>query len=187
MSKLLEMDKDITKVPGIYVAVDYNYNASFILDKIAKDLKIVPDNGPGEDKDYKYHTTIIYSRFPIPLTKTNPKWRLTNFHTKSGSTIFKKSKPKISVPVKIIGFGFFDTPDGRNLHVEVSSPFLSHEFRRAVDFGLPTDFPIYKAHITLKNDVSNDFKIPKEIEQKYKGTILYTNDEYIELLKEKNK
>ena len=187
---LLNTDKATTgsleTVPGIYLAVDYNYNANFILDKIAKDLKINPDNGDGSEKEYKYHTTIIYSRFSKPLTKTH-NWKLTEFQTKNGSTIFKKSKPKISVPVKIIGFGFFDTPDGRNFHVQVSSPFLNHEFKRAVAFGLPTDFPKYTPHITIKNNVPKDFEVPKEILHKYKDTILYTNDEYIETLSQKSK
>lgn len=170
-------------IKGIYLAVDYHPNADFILNKIAKELGIVPDNGSGEDKEYKYHTTIIYSKFKQPLKQNDDPKNLVNFQTKNGSTIFKKSKPKISVPVKIIGFGFFeDTKNGRNFHVQVSSPFLNHEFDRAVKFGLPTDFPKYNPHITIKNNVPKDFTVPKEILNKYKGTILYTNDEYIEEL-----
>ena len=166
-------------INGIYLAVDYHPNTDFILNKIAKDLNIVPDNGYGEDKEYKFHTTIIYSKFKIPKKVED---KLCQFTTKVGSTIFKKCKPKISVPVKITGFGFFDTPDGRNFHIEVDSPFLRAEFKRAVAYGLPTDFPNYKPHITIKNNVPSNFTVPKEIAKKYIGTILYTNDEYIETL-----
>ena len=168
------------KICGIYLAIDYHPNADFILNKIAKELNIVPDNGSGESKEYKYHTTIIYSRFKIPKDGSD---KLCNFSTKAGSTIFKQYRPKISVPVKIIGFGFFDTPDGRNFHVKVSSPFLTSEFKRAVAYGLPTDFPNYTPHITIKNSVPANFTVPNEIAKKYIGTILYSNDEYIEELK----
>mgnify|MGYP003585530339 CR=1 FL=1 len=174
------------KISGIYLAVDYTPTADFIIDKIAKELGIVPDNGSGEDKEYKYHTTIIYSKFKTPLWQDDNPKSLFNFQTKNGSTIFKKSKPKISVPVKITGFGFFEnTKDGRNFHIKVSSPFLTHEFDRAIKFGLPTDFPKYTPHITVKNNVPKDFTVPKEILTKYIGTILYTNDEYIEELDKK--
>lgn len=174
--KLTGRAKEIT---GIYLAIDYHPNATTILNKIAKDLNIVPDNGNGSNKEYKYHTTIIYSKFPKPKSVED---KLCGFETKVGSGIFNKKKPKISVPVKIIGFGFFDTPNGRNFHAKVSSPFLRTEFKRARDFGLPTDFPDYSPHITIKNDVPANFTVPKEISQKYIGTVLYSNDEYIEPL-----
>lgn len=170
------------KIYGIYLAIDYHPNADTIINKICKDLGIEADNGYGPDKEYKFHTTIIYSRFKIPKNKDD---KLCNFETKVGSTIFQKKKPKISVPVKVIGFGFFDTPDGRNFHLKVDSPFLKSEFKRAVAAGLPTDFPDYTPHITIKNKVPDNFKVPNEIIQKYKGTVLYSNDEYIEELDKK--
>ena len=179
---LIQKHSGNSMVSGIYLAVDYHPNTDFILDKIAKELGIIPDNGrdpSGNDREYVYHTTIIYSKFKVPRPETD---RLCNFETKVGSTIFKMKRPKLSVPVKIVGFGFFDTPNGRNFHVRVDSPFLRSEFKRAVDYGLPTDFPQYIPHISIKNDVPKDFKVPNEIAKKYIGTILYTNDEYIERL-----
>ena len=67
----------------------------------------------------------------------------------------------------------------------MDSPFLKSEFKRAVAAGLPTDFPDYTPHITIKNKVPDNFKVPNEIIQKYKGTVLYSNDEYIEELDKK--
>ena len=135
-------------IKGIYIAVDYHPNINFILNRIAKEFGITPDNGydqEGNLREYKYHTTILYSKFPKPLSQDS---KLCNFQTKSGSTIFQIKKPKISVPVKIVGFDFFDVKDKNNkprinFHVRVSSPFLTSEFKRGRSFGLPTDFPQY--------------------------------------------
>ena len=44
------------------------------------------------------------------------------------------------------------------------------------------DYRNYTPHITLKNNVPDDFIIPKEIEKKYINTTLYSNDEYIEAI-----
>lgn len=186
-------------ISGIYLAVDYHPNINFILNKIAKEFGIEPENGydqSGNLREYKYHTTILYSKFKKPLPADS---KLCNFQTKSGSTFFQIKKPKISVPVKIIGFDFFDIKDkhnkpGINFHVRVDSPFLKSEFKRGISFGLPTDFPQYTPHITLSNTVSKefrdslknasnpDYKKHKAIISKYIGTVLYTSDEYIEEL-----
>lgn len=182
------------KIFGIYMAVDYHPNTDFIFNRMAKELNIIPDNGVDEHynprmvngkEGYKYHTTIIYSKFKVPKDNKDP---ICSFPTKNGSTIFMKKKPKIQAPIRIVGAGFFDTPDGLNFHIKVESVFLRSEFRRAVRFGLPTDFPQYQPHITIKNNVSKEFKQRvltgdlKEVIQKYIGTTLYTNDEYIEPL-----
>ena len=183
------------KINGIYLAVDYHLNTDFILNRLCKELGIIPDNGydehynlrklPNGEEGYKFHTTIIYSKFKVPKLASDP---MVQFPTKNGSTIFQKRKPKIQTPIKIIGVGFFDTQDGLNFHIKVESPFLRSEFRRAIQFGLPTDFPNYQPHITIKNNVPKEFKDfilngpGKEIVKKYVGGTLYTNDEYIELL-----
>lgn len=186
-------------IKGIYLAVDYHPNINFILNRIAKEFGIEPENGydqEGNLREYKYHTTILYSKFPRPLPIDS---KLCQFQTKSGSDISQTKKPKISVPVRIVGFDFFDVKDknnkpGINFHVKVDSPFLRSEFKRGRAFGLPTDYPTYNPHITLSNTVSKefrdklkntsnpDYKKYKAIINKYIGTVLYTNDEYIEEL-----
>lgn len=193
--KIEQTDANMVKIYGIYLAVDYHPHTDFILNRMAKELGIIPDNGydehynlrklPNGEEGHKFHTTIIYSRFKQPLEISH---RFANFPTKNGSTIFEKRKPKIQTPIKIVGVGFFDTPDGLNFHVKVESQFLRSEFRRAVQYGLPTDFPQYQPHITIKNNVPKEFKEfilkgqGKEIIKKYINTTLYTNDEYIEPL-----
>ena len=186
-------------IKGIYLAVDYHPNINFILNKIAKEFVVKPDNGfdeNGNEREYKYHTTILYSKFPKPLPEDS---KLCQFQTKSGSTIFQNKRPKISVPVKIVGFGFFEVKDKNNkpsinFHIKVDSSFLRMEFKRGITYGLPTDFPQYQPHITISNSVPKDFKDSlsnakhpdykkhKDIVSKYIGTVLYTNDEYIEEL-----
>lgn len=184
---------------GIYMAVDYHPNTDFILNKMAKELGIIPDNGYDNNYNlridskgnpgYKFHTTIIYSKFKTPVKGDS---KLANFTTKNGSTIYQRKKPKIQAPIKIKGFGFFDTKeDGINFHVKVDSPFLKSEFQRAIAYGLPTDFPQYQPHITIKNNVSKEFREEvlkgslKDVIHRYINTILYTNDEYIEPLSPK--
>lgn len=191
MNYELQINKLPNKIPGIYMAVDYHLNTDFILNKMAKELGIIPDNGYDEHynlREYKYHTTIIYAKFSKPLDSNN---KLVQFKTKNGSSIFEKKKPKLQIPVKILGVGFFDTEDGINFHLKVSSPFLLSEFKRAIQYGLPTDFPNYNPHITIKKSVTKEFKERmlkgeyKTILQKYINATIYTNDEYIEVLDNK--
>jgi len=51
-----------------------------------------------------------------------------------------------------------------------------------VKYGIEYSFPSYEPHISICNDVSKDFTVPQEIINKYKGSILFTNDQYIEPL-----
>lgn len=197
------VNNKINGINGIYLAVDYHPNTDFILNKFAKELGLQDKdihNGNTDldpSKEYKFHTTIIYSKFKTPLPRDSD---LANFLTKNGSSIFQKKRPKLSVPIKIKGVGFFNTKNEKthkneiNFHIKVSSPFLTSEFNRAIKFGLPTDFPKYEPHITISNNVTPefrksiedsshpDYKKNKNIISKYTNATLYSNDEYIELL-----
>jgi hypothetical protein len=198
--------QDTKKINGIYLAVDYHPNTDFILNKFAKELGLQDKdihNGNTDldpSKEYKFHTTIIYSKFKNGLHKDENDKSLVNFLTKNGSSIFQKKRPKLSVPIKIKGVGFFDIKNEKtnkneiNFHIKVGSPFLTSEFNRAIKFGLPTDFPKYDPHITISNNVSiefrksiedsshPDYKKNKNIISKYVNATLYSNDEYIEQL-----
>lgn len=172
---------------GIYMAIDYHPYAEKTINLIARDLGIVPDNGPEAEikNEYKFHTTICYMKFSDYNLSKAEKEKLLTFTNLNGSTVFneiKPRRPKIQVPIKIIGFGFFDTPTGKNLHIRVQSKFLNSEYNRAKRIGIKSKFRNFIPHITIKNDVPPDFIIPKEIEKKYIGTILYSNDEFIEPL-----
>ena len=178
---------NISKVKGIYMAIDYHPWSEKTIELIVKDLGIVPDNGPQAQRtnDYKYHTTICYMDFKKHHLNQKEIEKLVKFTNINGSTIFEEIKPrrpKIQIPIKIIGFGFFNTPTGRNLHLKVKSNFLTSEFNRSKKFGIKYDYRNYTPHITLKNNVPDDFIIPKEIEKKYINTTLYSNDEYIEAI-----
>lgn len=174
-------------INGIYMAIDYHPWSERTIELIVKDLGIIPDNGPQAQRtnDYKYHTTICYMDFKKNRTSQKEKEKLLKFTNINGSDVFneiKPRRPKIQVPVKIIGLGTFNTPNGKNLHIRVQSKFLTSEFNRSKNFGIKYGFRNYVPHITLKNDLPNDYVIPKEIEKKYIGTVLYSNDEYIEAM-----
>lgn len=192
-------------IKGVYSAVDYHPQSSKLIhDLICKDLKIVPDNGlDAEQKEpgCKFHTTILYHQFKSESPKE--KERLVNYKTASGRGMCKETGssgpqytldnkrlniPKMKIPIKIIGFGYFDIQNKktgkkeRNLHIRVKSNFLEKEWLRAKKFGFTHTYSKYNPHITLKNNVPEDFKISPEIVKKYVGTILYTNDQYINQL-----
>ena len=203
-----ELDySDIQKygIKGVYSAVDYHPQSSKLIhDLICKDLKIIPDNGlDAEQKDpgNKFHTTILYHQFKGESPKEQE--RLVNYKTITGKMMSKEQGssgpqytlngvklniPKLKIPIKIIGFGYFDIQNKktgkkeRNLHIRVRSSFLEKEWQRAKSFGFSHTYTKYIPHITLKNNVPSDFKIPPEIIKKYVGTILYTNDQYINQL-----
>ena len=166
------------KFNGIYLAVDYHPNTNIIINKICKDFGVDADNGP--DGEYKFHTTIAYMKFSKYKLTSEEKERLMSFETKNGSTIEKKKRPKLQIPITVIGFGFFDTPTGRNFHIKVKSPFLLAEFRRAKNYGIKYSYAKYAPHITISNDVPKDFKLDQKLVSKYKGTVLYTNDQYVQ-------
>lgn len=188
---------------GVYSAVDYHPESSKLIHNlICKDLEIVPDNGliaeqkkPGN----KFHTTIIYHEFKNESPQE--KIQLLNYRTHTGKPIVKVKEPagpdfdlfgkrisipKLRIPIKIIGFGFFNiNTDGkkqRNLHIRIWSKFLETEYNRAKKAGFKFSYSKYHPHITLKNDVPDDFKIDPKIIKKYQGTTLYTNDQYLNLL-----
>lgn len=175
------------KIAGIYIAVDYNPNSIKVIENILKDinkLQVSKNEKPIiNDTDYKYHTTISYFRFPNNYSQKN-KDKMQNYKISNGKSLndLTKKSPKIITPVTITGFGFFDTPDGRNFHIKVKSSFLQNEFKKAVKYGIEYSFPSYEPHISICNNVAKDFQVPQEIVNKYKGSILFTNDQYIEPL-----
>ena len=155
---------------GVYMGVKYKNESVKLLNQIAKDLDIIPDNGIGKYKDYEYHTTIIFSRHPGGIPQ----------RVKDIRTITGKRECELNVPVKIKEFGFFDTPDGRNFHVCVDSSFIHSEWERGQSLGAKYDYPEYVPHISIRNNVPDDFKVPKNIKEKYIGKTLYLKSEYIQ-------
>ena len=176
-------------IKGVYSAVDYHPQSSKLIhDLICKDLKIVPDNGlEAEQKNpgNKFHTTILYHQFKSESPKE--KERLVNYKTASGRGMSQETGssgpqytldnkrlniPKMKIPIKIIGFGYFDIQNKktgkkeRNLHIRVKSNFLEKEWLRAKKFGFTHTYSKYNPHITLKNNVPEDFKISPEIVKK---------------------
>lgn len=181
------LSKDLAKTEGIYIAVDYNPVSVRVIENILKDINkyLSTQNKKSvvNDTDYKYHTTISYFRFPKSFS-LKEKERILGYKIANTRSLTQPEgkKPKIVTPITITGFGFFDTPDGRNFHIEVKSSFLQSEFKKAVKFGIEYSFPEYTPHISICNNVPKDFEVPKEIQNKYKGSVLFTNDQYVETL-----
>ena len=87
----------------------------------------------GLSKDFKddFHCTIVYSKAPIDFSK----------HEKIMDRL-----------VKIKNFGHFDTPDGKNLHVELECQVCEKEHALALKAGASYDYDKYVPHITLCYD-----------------------------------
>jgi len=106
-------------------------------------------NSIGATKDFvdRFHCTIVYSRSPIPRPTlhdgTTPDDNMT-----ATTEVFGEF-------ATITGFGHFDTEDGKNLHVLVSSQFLLDEHNRFMDMGASFDYDEYTPHVTLMYDCGN--------------------------------
>ncbi len=156
------------KITGTYVDVLFDKEGTILLNKIIKDF--------GLTKDFTdaYHCTIAYSKKPIP-----------KFQTSEGDTQDDSGNAKSSInkTATIKGFGHFNTPEGKNLHVEWDAPYCKAEAQRALDEGGTTDYPEYKAHSTLMYNCK-DFTIPKDIAKKYIGKTVNITHERIQPLNE---
>lgn len=138
------------KITGTYVDVIFDKKGNELLDSIIKSF--------GLTKDFKdeYHCTIAYSKKRIPTFKTSEG---------ASQNENGEAKSKVNQTITIKGFGHFDTPEGKNLHVEWDSPYCKKEAQRALDEGGTTDYPEYKAHSTLMyncKDFTLDHKICKD-------------------------
>jgi len=156
------------KQTGTYVDVIFDKEGTKLLNSIIKSF--------GLTKDFTdaYHCTIAYSKKPIP-----------DFNTSEGDSQDDSgnARSKISKTITIKGFGHFDTPEGKNLHVEWNSPYCKAEAQRALDEGGTTDYSEYKAHSTLMYNCK-DFTYSKEIGKEFIGKEVQIIEERIQPLNE---
>ena len=81
----------------------------------------------------EYHTTICYSRNPVP--------EVENIH------------PNLPITAKAISYEVFPTKnDGHVLVLRIQSPEIEQLNQDITDLGAISDYPEYKAHITLAMD-----------------------------------
>lgn len=133
--------------PGVYIAVHYSKESQEALTKFAKtlgDFDIVPAK--------EFHTTIIYSVTPL----------------KKGEVIQPRGW-SVDDPLKVKPkhLTIFKTQSGEHaLVLELKSATLKNRFTSlmAKYDTLSTNFPDYKAHITLSYDVGKDYKIPEKVD-----------------------
>lgn len=161
----------VNKVPGTYVAVDFQDESVNELNNIINQL------GLKKDFDDNFHTTIAFSK------------KYFSFFPKSCGSKSRKRKfvPRGQRIVKVIDIGHFNTDAGKNLHIVLKSKFCESEHIRAKNAGATYDHNKYIPHITIMYDCK-DFDIHKfkkespDIFNNIIGTNLILKDEYIEKL-----
>lgn len=124
-------------VNGTYVSVRYDSETNQRLADFANELSVPNALPPG-----KYHTTIVYSRRPIP-------WIL--------------AIPGDDARVEFAGWDLFPShrkADEQCLVMLLKSDYLQSRFNLAMDMGATFDFPVYTPHITISYDVG-DFDTEK--------------------------
>ena len=107
-------------VSGTYAAVRYNADTESHLNNWCKINGIIPP--------LEYHTTVIYSRHPVPYVPTNAKGQVA----------------------RVIGFDVFGLPGStRTLVMLLRSDFLVKRFADAKHLGAVSDYPTYRPHVSL--------------------------------------
>jgi len=99
----------------------------------------IKTNGiPNPVASSSFHTTIVYSRVPVPGFEPH--------HT-------------LEVPVntRFSKIECWDTNSGRTLVLKFFSPYLHFRFQEAIAAGATYDYDEYKPHITLSYDIGDDF------------------------------
>lgn len=92
-------------------------------------ISSLSDRVPKEE----YHTTICYSRNPSPEIES--------------------LRPELPITAKAIGYEVFPTKDnGHVLVLRVQSQAIESLHNDTVDLGATSDYPEYKAHITLAHN-----------------------------------
>ena len=155
------------KISGTYYDCTFSDLSNKKIDNILKEL--------GLKKDFKddYHCTLIYSKKYIPHFKTS----------KNDKQVHGEVKSKVNYLVKIKDFGFFNTEDGKNLHIVLDCDVCKKQFDKAIKEGASYDYPEYVAHSTLMYNCK-DFILPEKIAAKYIGTRLEVQEERISVLNE---
>ena len=155
---------------GTYADVIFSKASNKKFDEILKDF------GLKKDFNDAYHCTLTYSKKYLPYLKTSKGVK----QDKSGN-----AKDKISKLVKIKSFGHFDTNDGKNLHADLECKWCEAQFDRAIRAGATTDYPSYKAHVTLMYDCKDFTLDPKsEVYKKWIGETIEIVEERISPLNE---
>lgn len=123
----LKLNEDPTE--GLYVA------AFFSEESTAKIATWMQANGiPNPVSRSSLHTTIVYSRQPVPGFEEN-------------------SHIEVEVDMSFSNLEVWDTAQGKTLVWHYFSPYLQTRFEEAMSMGATYDFEEYKSHITLSYDI----------------------------------
>ncbi len=155
------------------------YDVVFSKASNKKIIEILKEFGLTKDFNDDFHCTLVYSKTVCTKLKTSKN----NKQKKDREDNEYKAKNPINILCSIKDFGHFDTDDGKNLHIELDSSWCSAQHKRALDAGCTSDYPEYKAHVTLMYDCK-DFSINDELSKKFIGEKLQMIEERITPLNE---
>ncbi len=156
---------------GTYSDIIFSNNSNKKIDKILKYLNFK------KDFNDNYHCTLIYSKKYLQYFKTSKGTKQVNGEAKS----------KLSKLIKIKGFGHFDTPEGKNLHMILDCPWCKVQFDRAMKCGAKYDYDEYVPHVTLMYNCTSKnsrFDISKVDMKEFIGVTLEIVEERISILNE---
>ncbi len=153
---------------GTYYDVIFSKTSNDKIDDIIKEL--------GLTKDFKdaFHCTLVYSKTLCTKLKTSKGTK----QAKDKKTGKFSAKNKLSLLCKIKSFGHFDTDEGKNLHIELESDWCQAQHKRALTSGCTSDYPTYKAHVTLMYNCK-DFSVNDDLVKEFIGERLEIVEERI--------
>lgn len=121
---------------GTYVSIEMSHESRALLDNfVAMNLGLEERVDPST-----YHITVIYSRTPVP----------------SAENYLHMSNP-MPVEATVTGYEVFPTKnDGKCLVMRVDCPYAVRLNSELTKQGATSDYDVYKSHITLAYDMSQD-------------------------------
>jgi len=157
-SRPIETDSELGVDAGSYVGVRFTPDTIEAVRKII-DGEGIPNPTPSED----YHSTVAYSKTPIPDYKPDGDLEQAQDASINGFKIFKTAE------------------GGKCLVASLDSDYLHQKHQQTMDQGASYDFDEYIPHVTLSYDVGADWDEANldKLTKKYKGTPVQISQEYM--------
>ena len=133
---MFESDDTTALEPGLYVAAFFDEESN---NKLAEYMRV--NNIPEPVNTASLHTTIVYSKVPVPNFEPN-------------------HSVDIDVDTTHATFECWEMRNGaRCLVLKYFSPYLHFRFQEAMQDGAMYDFDEYKPHVSLSYEMPADFDV----------------------------
>jgi hypothetical protein len=134
---MFESDDDVLAIePGLYVAAFFDEETN---NNLAEYMRV--NNIPSPVNTASLHTTIVYSKVPVPSFEPN-------------------HSVDIDVDTTHASFECWDMRNGaRCLVLKYFSPYLHLRFQEAMKAGAMYDFDEYKPHTSLSYEMPEEFDV----------------------------